>query len=96
MRFVNDQQYHNYDQVLHVIITWTEVILYIQLTKREICVYTGMFAFRLYCVKNKQLQFYIPKNENFTRQIGQISYDFHSSDGVDNHIGAGVGHVGER
>ena len=46
-----------------------------------------ILTFRLDFVKNFQLQFYFPEDENSTRQTGRVTWDFHSPDGLDTRIG---------
>ena len=46
-----------------------------------------VLTFRIDFVKNFQLQFYFPEDENSTRQTGRVTCDFHSPDGLDTRIG---------
>ena len=46
-----------------------------------------VLTFRLDFVKHFQLQSYFPEDENSTRQTGRVTYDFHSSNGLDTRIG---------
>ena len=46
-----------------------------------------VLTFRLDFVKNFQLQFCFPEDENSTRQTGRVTWDFHSPDGRDTRIG---------